>query len=339
MFLCLPYRYLSVKSSPSSIKRPPIHKGYGRIEKEGKCMPLFLVRGDITQMHVDAIVNAANSALKAGGGVCGAIFRAAGHQQLQEACTTLAPVQPGDAVITDGFNLHSSYIIHTVGPQWQGGTYNEADQLTSCYRQSLTLAREHNLTSLAFPLISSGIYGYPKDQAYDRAVSAILTELQKYELTVYLVLFDGAPFQEERIKPLLVPPHYTPTPSAVTSSKEPFPQSLRAYMKKKNFSVATLSYKANITQKLLQHILTQRVYHPPKNLVLACTIGLSLSGDQAQELLHNSGYALDTTSRSDMLILSSLIQQKNDIHTINEALFFINLPLLGEKSVALEKKL
>ena len=153
-------------------------------------MPLHLVRNDITKMKVDAIVNAANSALQRGGGVCGAIFAAAGARELQEACNKIGGCKVGEAVITPGFRLPAKYIIHTVGPVWQGGKANEPQLLRNCYINSLTLALEHKCESIAFPLISSGIYGYPKEQALQVAISAIREFLQDNELNVYLVLFD-----------------------------------------------------------------------------------------------------------------------------------------------------
>ena len=124
-------------------------------------MGLDIVRGDITTMAVDAIVNAANPQLQMGGGVCGAIFRAAGARRLREACDRLAPITTGEAVITDGFSLPARYIIHTPGPVWRDGTRGEEDLLRACYRNSLALAAEHGCASVAFPLISGGIYGYP----------------------------------------------------------------------------------------------------------------------------------------------------------------------------------
>lgn len=159
--------------------------------KERVAMPLQLVRNDITKMKVDAIVNAANSALQRGGGVCGAIFAAAGAGELQAACNKIGGCQVGEAVITPGFNLPARYIIHTVGPIWQGGHANEAQLLHNCYINSLNLALKHQCQSIAFPLISSGIYGYPKAQALHVALSAISKFLLTNEANVYLVLFDN----------------------------------------------------------------------------------------------------------------------------------------------------
>jgi O-acetyl-ADP-ribose deacetylase (regulator of RNase III) len=136
-----------------------------------------IVAGDITTLDVDAIVNAANSALAPGGGVCGAIHRAAGPK-LAEACAKLGGCETGEAKITSGFNLKARYVIHAVGPVWGGGERGEDRLLASCYRNSLKRLREQGLTSIAFPAISTGIYGFPAERAARIAVEAVLDELK-----------------------------------------------------------------------------------------------------------------------------------------------------------------
>jgi O-acetyl-ADP-ribose deacetylase (regulator of RNase III) len=128
--------------------------------------------GDITQLEVDAIVNAANAELRPGGGVCGAIHRAAGRN-LREACAAIGGCNTGDAVHTDGFELKAKYVIHTVGPVWRGGGANEEALLASCYRTSLKIAREIGARSVAFPAISTGIYGFPLERATEIAVVTV----------------------------------------------------------------------------------------------------------------------------------------------------------------------
>jgi len=154
-------------------------------------MPFNVVHGDITKIKADAIVNAANTELQMGGGVCGAIFKAAGAAQLQAACDKLAPIKTGDAVITPGFGLPAKFIIHTAGPVYRHWSKEKNEQLLrAAYTNSLKRAIENNCKSVAFPLISSGIYGYPKDEALRVATLAIQDFLKDHDLDVILVLYD-----------------------------------------------------------------------------------------------------------------------------------------------------
>ena len=148
---------------------------------------ISIVVGDITTQDVDAIVNAANAALAGGGGVDGAIHRAAGPKLAEEA-RTLAPCQPGDARITAGYRLTARHVIHTVGPMWAGGDQGEPQVLASCYRRSLALAEEAGVTSLAIPAISTGIYGYPAAKAAAVAVREIAMWLDQHELPATVIL-------------------------------------------------------------------------------------------------------------------------------------------------------
>ncbi|MBS3975893.1 MAG: macro domain-containing protein [Syntrophomonadaceae bacterium] len=158
-------------------------------------MPFTIVRQDITKMKVDAIVNAANTNLQMGGGVCGAIFKAAGAHELQAACDKLAPIKTGEAVVTPGFNLSAKFVIHAAAPVYRHWNKEQSEQhLRAAYTNSLKRAVENKCESIAFPLISSGIYGYPKDEALQVATSAIQGFLVDHDIDVTLVVFDKSAF-------------------------------------------------------------------------------------------------------------------------------------------------
>ncbi len=156
-------------------------------------MPFQIVRADITTMQVDAIVNAANRSLLGGGGVDGAIHKAAGSELLKE-CEALGGCETGGAKLTKGYKLNASYIIHTVGPVWHGGDHQEEKLLRSCYQESLRIGAEKGLSSIAFPLISAGIYGYPREQALQVAIEEITKFLLSHEMMIFLVVYNRDAF-------------------------------------------------------------------------------------------------------------------------------------------------
>ncbi len=157
-------------------------------------MPLEIIRNDITQVHADAIVNAASPDLLGGAGVDGRIHEVAGEELLEE-CKRLGGCKVGQAKITKGYRLPAKYVIHTVGPAWQGGNHNEENLLKECYKNSLLLAKEYSLESIAFPLIASGTFRYPKDKALKAAIETIGEFLLENEMIVYLVVYDKKAFK------------------------------------------------------------------------------------------------------------------------------------------------
>lgn len=325
-------------------------------------MPLEIIRNDITKMKVAAIVNAANSALQMGGGVCGAIFQAAGAKELQEACNQIGHCPIGEAVITDAFHLDAQYIIHTVGPVWHGGGKNEEALLRSCYEKSLKLAVENTCDSIAFPLISSGIFGYPKEQALQVAISAISGFLMEHDLRVYIVVFDKKAFglSEKLFNSIheYIDEHYVDEQEMVFSREyrhysemapesqvvisqdqrleeilgqidESFSERLLRFIDEKNMTDVQTYKKANIDRKLFNKIKNSNNYTPQKKTIVAFAIGLELDLEETKELLNSAGYALSNSNKFDVIIKYFIERKKYNIHEINEALFAFDQFLLG----------
>lgn len=320
-------------------------------------MPFTIVRQDITKMHVDVIVNAANTALQMGGGVCGAIFAAAGASKLQEACNKLAPIGTGEAAVTPGFALPAKYIIHAAGPIYSRFKKEESERLLrSAYLESLKLAEKKGCESIAFPLISSGIYGYPKKEALETARLAIGEFLAAHEMQVYLVIFDRSAFvlSEALLGDVesYIDEHYVevsqrsmPAPcfampmalskenkridDLVKNLDEPFSDALLKLIDAKNRTDVEVYKKANIDRKLFSKIRTGKGYTPKKPTILALAIALELTLPETDELLKRAGYALSHASKFDVIVEYFIIRQKYNIFEINEVLFQYDLPLLG----------
>lgn len=319
-------------------------------------MPFTIVRNDITRMPVDAIVNAANSALAPGGGVCGAIFAAAGYEELNRACRKLGGCPTGQAVITPGFQLPAQYVIHTVGPVWQGGGHGEAGLLESCYRTSLQLAEKQGCRSVAFPLISSGIYGYPKREALEIAVSAIGAFLRDHELEVYLVVFDRSAVtltqqrlgsiqayiddhyaeqvqaaQSQRMPeqaPMAAAPRPRSLKDLVANLEESFSKRLLRLIDQRGMTDVEVYHRANLDRKLFSKIRKEG-YQPSKPTAIALAIALELSLDETRDLLAKAGYALSHSNKFDVIVEYFIQAGIYDIYEINEALFAFDQRLLG----------
>ncbi len=329
-------------------------------------MPLEIIRNDITKVHVDAIVNAANSSLLGGGGVDGAIHRAAGPELLEE-CRTLGGCKTGQAKITKGYRLPAKHVIHTVGPVWHGGNSNEEKLLADCYKNSLELAKEHNFESIAFPLISSGAYGYPKDKAFKTAISVIGEFLLSNEMTVYLVVYDKAAFvlseklfssitqyiddkyieehsynrrdiyeEAHQVRDIYLTEASVPAKkykrsldNVVKNMDETFSQMLLRLIDEKGMTDAETYKKANIDRKLFSKIRNDIYYKPSKPTAIAFAIALKLNLDETKDLLLRSGFALSNSSKFDIIIQYFIEEENYNIFEINEALFAFDQSMLG----------
>ena len=331
-------------------------------------MPLHIVRNDITTMKVDAIVNAANESLLGGGGVDGAIHRAAGPELLAE-CRTLNGCKTGQAKITKGYRLPAKFVIHTVGPIWRGSNHGERELLVSAYRSSLELALSNGCETAAFPLISSGVYGYPKDQALKVAVDTIGEFLLAHDMTVYLVIFDRAAYtiggklfadiaayiddlyveahtdsyenQRRRMALEAMPaeePQWMPAPCAMGVSgldevlsklDESFSQMLLRKIDERGMTDAQCYKKANIDRKLFSKIRSDVHYRPSKPTAMAFAVALELPLEEARELLRKAGFAFSRSSKFDIIVEYFIARANYNIYEINEALFAFDQSLLG----------
>ena len=330
-------------------------------------MPLHIVRADITTMEVDAIVNAANESLLGGGGVDGAIHRAAGPELLAE-CRTLHGCKTGQAKLTKGYRLPAKYVIHTVGPVWRGGGHGERELLTSAYRSSLELALAHHCETVAFPLISSGVYGYPKDQALTVAVDAIGDFLLRHDMTVYLAIFDRASYTiggrlfadiaayiddryvsdhadsgEERrrraarfSRPVPLEAEAAPAPcdagsldEALSTLDESFSQMLLRKIDEAGLTDAQCYKKANVDRRLFSKIRSDVHYRPSKPTAVAFAVALELPLEEARELLQKAGFAFSHASKFDIIVEYFIAHGNYDVFEINEALFAFDQSLLG----------
>ena len=331
-------------------------------------MPFTIVRQDITKMRVDAIVNAANTDLAMGGGVCGAIFNAAGQTKLKEACNKVSPIKTGGAAITPGFKLPAKYVIHAAGPIYHQWSAEENEKLLrSAYTESLKLAAENKCGSIAFPLISSGIYGYPKEEALQVAVTAIKDFLANHDMDVYLVIFDRASFtvseklmgavesyidenyvdshfiyrqevqradyEEIIMKPSLDEADFMSVSKGlddlIDDLDEPFKTTLLKLIDAKGKTDSEVYKRANIDRKLFSKIRTGKGYMPSKRTILALAVSLELTLEETDDLLERAGYALSHSQKFDVIVEFFIVNGKYDIFEINEVLFKYDQPLLG----------
>ena len=320
-------------------------------------MPLQIVRNDITHMQVDAIVNAANASLSdGGGGVDGCIHRAAGPELLAE-CKALGGCETGHAKLTKGYALPCRYVIHTVGPRWCGGAHGERELLAACYRSSLALALEHGCASVAFPLIASGVYGFPKDLALRTAIDAIGDFLLAHDMTVYLVIFDRKAYQigsklfaditayiddryvaahadERRARQRRMEAYPVCGASVCMQADaeqldESFSEMLLRKIDERGMTDAQCYKKANIDRKLFSKIRSDKGYKPSKPTVIAFAIALELPLNELQDMLRKAGFALSHSNKFDIIVEFFVAHGNYNVFEINEALFAFDQSLIG----------
>ena len=273
----------------------------------------------------------------------------------------------GSAKVTRGYDLPCKYVIHAVGPRWKDGLHGEREQLVSCYKTSLALAKERGCASVAFPLISSGIYGYPKDQALRVAVDTISEFLLENDMTVYIVVFDKSAYQignklfadiaayiddkyvaahtddaAERLRRLSMPEMSAPVFSmtkmatkaatldeALKQIDESFSEMLLRKIDERGMTDAQCYKKANIDRKLFSKIRADRLYKPSKPTAIAFCIALELPLDEMREMLMKAGFALSHSNKFDIIVEYFVERGNYNVFEINEALFAFDQSLIG----------
>ena len=320
-------------------------------------MPLEIVRNDITKMQVDVIVNTANPRAIVGGGVDRAIHHAAGPE-LIAARKKIGDIATGRAFITPAYKLNAKYVIHTVGPVWQDGQHNERELLARCYKNSLKLATEHNCESIAFPLISAGIFGCPAEIALATAIQAIREYIFEHDIEVYLVVFDAKSFKisqslfndvKNYIEEVYVEAHLDHTrlneyrrweerkhlqrrslDELLENVELTFSQTLIRLIDKKGKTDPEVYKRANVDKKLFSKIRNNPDYHPKKETALAFAVALELDLDETRDLIGRAGYTLSRSNKRDIVFEYFIGNKKYDIFTISEVLFGLDNKALGE---------
>lgn len=324
-------------------------------------MAIRYVRADITTLQTDAIVNSANPLPKAGEGVDSAIYKAAGKEKLLAERKKIGSIDPGEARATSGFDL-CRIIIHTVGPRWIDGKHNELEILRNCYRNSLDLALKQQCRSIAFPLISTGVYGFPKDEALNIAVSEINDFLLKHSsMEVTICIFDEDSFvlsgkiaenveefisyqkANERLREeyghnyrtimerakksrLIRIDKETKKADGFAFSEDPstFAEKLLFYVKELNEKPSAIYKRARLPRRTYSRIISGH-YMPGKDKVFALCLALKLSVSQSADLLSRNSMAFNPAEKADQFILICIRNKTFDLDIINEGLLKLGL--------------
>lgn len=319
-------------------------------------MPFKIVRQDITKMKVDVIVNSTSKYPILSGGTDSHIHEVAGPNLLIER-KAHNEIQTTQAIITKGYQLPASYVIHTVGPIYKDGMHQEEKQLYETYKNCLELASKHQLKSIAFPLISSGNFGYPKDQAIDIAIKAIKEYLIDHEMEIYLVVYDQVSFKlsKERIANVdeYLDTHYIPSTrtshsiddefhvmyneveylrsldDVIDELDETFVEKLFRFIREKQMEETTVYKNANLTRQHFSKIRSDDNYQPKKETALGLAIALNLNLDETKDLLNAAGYALSKSSKFDMIIQYHIENEIYDFYEINLVLYHYKQKLIS----------
>ncbi len=327
-------------------------------------MPLKILRNDITKVKADAIVNTANPFPIIGGGTDSAVYAAAGRELLLAERKKIGNIASGNAEYTPAFALDAKYIIHTVGPAWEDGEHGERETLHSCYKNSLELAAKLSCRSIAFPLIATGVYGFPKDEALQIALFEINRFLLSYDMDVFLVVFDKDSFRlsgklvgdieefidEEAARVIretefswdwLYEEHVSRSvrngakktqndlDTILSVKEQTFQQKLFELIEKSGLTDVEVYKKANLTRKLFSRIRCNVNSKPKKTTVIALAVALELNINELADLLSRAGYALSPSDKFDRIIAYFFTDKIYDIFEINAALFNYGQQTLG----------
>ena len=318
-------------------------------------MPLKIVRNDITKMNTEAIVNTANMYPIVGVGCDGAVYKAAGYEELLEyRKTNIGIKQEGESFITPGFNLDCKYIIHTVSPLFSDGKHDEEKKLRNCYKNSLKLAKENNISSVSFPLIATGSFMFPKEEGLRIAIDEISAFLFKEDMLVYIVVYDKksnelakriAPDLKSYIKDNYVPkestslnirydylereylerykekPYKDDLESRLYDASDTFTTKLLDLINEKGLKNKDVYTNAFIDRKLFSKIKNDADYHPTKYVALMLCIGAHLTIDEAKDLLNSAGYSLSKSNYTD-IIFEFFIEKKN--YSMEQIAYFLS---------------
>ena len=316
-------------------------------------MPLKIIRNDITKVSADAIVNTANPKPVYAAGTDLAIYEAAGADNLLAERKKIGDIAGGDVAVTPAFQLDAKYIIHTVGPAWQGGNKDEFDILRRCYSNSLRKAAELDCESIAFPLIATGVYGFPKDKALQIAISEISDFLFQCEMMVYLVVYDDKSFQlssqvmgdvqsfidanyvrTTRKSEYRRRASYPTVPNnsldeMIANMGSTFQEKLFELIEKRGLSNVEVYTHANMDRKHFSKIQCNVNYHPSKKTAMALCIALKLNLDESKDLLARAEWAFSPNRKMDLIVMNAIINHEYNINKVNAILFEYGQECLG----------